>query len=73
MTATLCVHEANITGGFGAEVTARISERHFELLDAPVRRLGLSDVRVPASPALQNALLPNKETIVEMANELLHF
>jgi 2-oxoisovalerate dehydrogenase E1 component len=39
----LIVHEANVSGGFGAEVAARIAERHSSLLKAPLRRIGLPD------------------------------
>ncbi len=35
----LIAHEANLTGGFGGELSAIISETHFDLLDAPVRRV----------------------------------
>jgi 2-oxoisovalerate dehydrogenase E1 component len=61
----LVVHEANITGGFGAEISARIQERHFELLKAPVRRLGAPDTRIPASPILQRSLIPDSRSIEE--------
>jgi 2-oxoisovalerate dehydrogenase E1 component len=64
----LIVHEANRTGGVGAEIAARISESH---PGARVRRLGAPDVRIPASPALQAALLPKAGAIVAAAKELL--
>lgn len=67
----MLVHEANVTGGFGAEVVARIQERHFDLLDAPVVRLGTPDVRIPSAPALQEALVPGTETVVESARALV--
>jgi 2-oxoisovalerate dehydrogenase E1 component len=67
----LVVHEANVTGGFGAEVAARISERHFDDLDGPVRRLGAPDVRMPASPVLQGALVPSAEAIAAVARTLV--
>jgi 2-oxoisovalerate dehydrogenase E1 component len=66
----LIVHEANVTGGFGAEVAARLAGRHFRGLDAPIVRLGLPDVRVPAAPTLQAALVPGVEQILEAALEL---
>lgn len=61
----LIVHEANVTGGFGAEVAARIVERKFFELDAPVRRLGCPDVRMPAGPALQEAIVPTAEKVAK--------
>jgi 2-oxoisovalerate dehydrogenase E1 component len=64
------VHEANVTGGFGAEVAARIQERHFDYLDNPVARVGTPDTRIPSAPALQDALLPNVGTIVSAAMAL---
>ncbi|AYY13932.1 transketolase [Actinobacteria bacterium YIM 96077] len=63
----LIVHEANVTAGFGAEVAARIRERHPEMGRASVTRLGAPDVRIPAAPNLQHALMPSVERIVEQA------
>jgi 2-oxoisovalerate dehydrogenase E1 component len=68
----LVAHEANVTGGFGAEIAARIGERHFGDLDAPVRRVGAPDVRLPPTPALQAALLPSADSIAETAERLVH-
>jgi 2-oxoisovalerate dehydrogenase E1 component len=66
----LVAHEANLTGGFGAEIAARIGERHFGDLDAPVRRVGAPDVRIPPTPVLQAALLPSAESIERAAERL---
>jgi len=66
----LVVHEANLTGGFGAEIAARVTERHFDQIAAPVRRIGAPDIRVPSAPALQRAILPVAAHIVEAAQEL---
>jgi 2-oxoisovalerate dehydrogenase E1 component len=66
----LVAHEANLTGGFGAEIAARIGERHFGDLDAPVRRVGAPDVRIPPTPALQEALLPSAASIERAAERL---
>jgi 2-oxoisovalerate dehydrogenase E1 component len=67
----LVAHEANLTGGFGAEIAARIQSRHFEYLDAPVSRLGVDDSRIPSAPALQRALVPDAAAVVAAARELL--
>ena len=67
----MIVHEANLTGGFGAEVAARIGERLFSELNAPVRRLAPPDTRIPSSPGLQVALIPDAAAIVAAARELL--
>ncbi|MEV5829658.1 transketolase C-terminal domain-containing protein [Spirillospora sp. NPDC052242] len=51
------VHEANVTGGFGAEIVARVAEAGIGLAAAPLR-IGAPDVRIPAAPVLAEALLP---------------
>ena len=48
----LIVHEDNLTGGVGGEVSAVIAEHAFEYLDGPVRRLASPDV--PATPFSEN-------------------
>lgn len=67
----LVVHEAITTGGFGAEIAARVTEAHFGALAAPVRRLGTPDVRMPSSPVLQAAVLPDVDSIERAALDLV--
>ena len=67
----IVAHEANLTGGFGAEVAARITERHLRDLAAPVRRVAAPDIRVPAAPALQQAVIPGVQAILDAAGALL--
>jgi 2-oxoisovalerate dehydrogenase E1 component beta subunit len=40
----LIVHEDNLTGGIGGEISALIAEHGFEHLDGPIRRLASPDV-----------------------------
>jgi 2-oxoisovalerate dehydrogenase E1 component len=49
----LVLHEAPLTGGFGAEVAATVGSDAFEWLDAPVVRVGGLDMPVPFSRALE--------------------
>ncbi len=65
------MHEANITGGFGAELVAWACEHCFDELDAPPKRLGVPDTRIPAAPVLQEALLPSAATIASEARQII--
>jgi len=69
----LIVHEAHRTGGFGAEIAARLADRFFDNLDAPVKRLAAPDVRFPAATVLQNALVPDASAIVTAVHELVAY
>ena len=54
----LVLHEAPVTGGFGAEVAATIAKECFQDLDAPVERLGGLDIPVPFSKKLEELFMP---------------
>jgi 2-oxoisovalerate dehydrogenase E1 component beta subunit len=69
----LIVHEANLTGGVGAEVAALISQHAFEHLDAPLVRLAAPDIPPPYAPVLEDASRPNKAKIIEHARKLLAY
>lgn len=58
------VHEAPLTGGFGAEIAARVSEQALLSLKAPIARVTAPDVIVPL-PRLESHYLPNIATIEE--------
>jgi 2-oxoisovalerate dehydrogenase E1 component len=66
----IVAHEANLTGGFGAEIAARINERHFGHLVAPVRRVAALDTRIPAAAVLQRAVIPGVQAILDAAASL---
>lgn len=65
------VHEANVTGGIGAEIAARIAYHCFDALDAPIERLGVPDSRIPSAPHLQQALLPTVEGVMAAVRRTL--
>jgi 2-oxoisovalerate dehydrogenase E1 component beta subunit len=69
----LVLHEATLTGGVGGEIAARIAEKAFDCLDAPVVRVAAPDTPVPFSPPLEKAFLPNAAKVLEKARWLLAY
>ena len=49
----IILHEDNLTGGLGGEISAWISEHCFELLDAPVMRCASMDTPIPFNLELE--------------------
>jgi len=66
----LIVHEDTRTLGVGAELSAVIMEERFESLDAPVMRVTYPDTHPPFSHVLEQACLPNADTITEALRKL---
>jgi pyruvate dehydrogenase E1 component beta subunit len=62
------VHEACRTGGFGAELAARIQDELFDELDAPVKRIGARDVPMPFSPPMEDFVLPGVPDVLAAAH-----
>jgi 2-oxoisovalerate dehydrogenase E1 component beta subunit len=69
----IILHEAPLTGGAGAEFAARIAEKAFDYLDAPIKRVAALDVPTPYSPPLEAFALPNKDKVLAAARELLAY
>jgi pyruvate dehydrogenase E1 component beta subunit len=57
-------HEAVVTGGFGAELAAQISEALFGRLLAPVLRVGAVAAPMPYAKGLERLALPGKERLL---------
>lgn len=65
------VEESWLTGGWGGEVAARIMERAFDDLDAPVLRVGGADVPMPYARGLERGAIPDAGSVVERVREML--
>jgi len=73
----IVVDEGHQSYGVTAELAARIAEKAFYHLDAPVLRMGAMDVPVPFSPALEDLTVPTPAAVAEAAaricrGELVH-
>ncbi|MFY9856275.1 MAG: dehydrogenase E1 component subunit alpha/beta [Terracidiphilus sp.] len=66
----IVAHEDMISWGYGAEIAARIGDELFDYLDAPVRRVGALDTFVAYQPILEDAILPQPETILKAIVDL---
>ena len=66
------VDEGWRTGSLSAEVVARIVEGAFYDLDAPVARVCTAEVPIPYPRHLEEAALPQPETIAEAARGVVH-
>jgi pyruvate/2-oxoglutarate/acetoin dehydrogenase E1 component len=69
----LVVHEDTRTGGIAGEITARINERCFEWLDAPVLRVTAADTPLPYSPPLEDYVLPQTSDIVRALRRIVAY
>ena len=67
----IVVDEGHQNFGVTAELAARIAEKAFYHLDAPVQRMGAMDVPVPFSPALEDLTVPTPERVAERARRLV--
>jgi pyruvate dehydrogenase E1 component beta subunit len=66
------VHEAALTGGFGAEIAARIAEKGLLSLQAPLERVAGYDTNMPL-PKLEHRYMPSEARILAAARRVLAF
>merc|ERR1711871_1362663 len=64
--------ESTESGGVGATVSAHISEKCFDLLDAPVARLCMDDAPVPYASSMEEAVVKRGKDLVEAVYKLAH-
>lgn len=67
----LTVHEACLTGGFGAEVCAIVTEKAFDSLKKPVKRLAAPDSIIPFAPNLEDAFYPDTKKLEEAIRSMM--
>ena len=60
-----------VDSGFSAELSARINEKCFGKLKAPVKRIGFAHTPCPTVRELENEFYPNAKTIVHAVEDML--
>jgi pyruvate dehydrogenase E1 component beta subunit len=66
----LIVTEECKRGAYSGEIAAIIAEEYFDLLDAPIARIGALNSPVPFSPGLEQYYLPNAKDIVAAVKKM---
>jgi 2-oxoisovalerate dehydrogenase E1 component len=66
-------YEDMLSWGYGAEIAARIAEELFDQLDAPVKRVAATDTFCAYQPRLEDAILPQTDTIADAIRHLLSY
>jgi pyruvate dehydrogenase E1 component beta subunit len=67
------VYEAMRTGGFGAEIAARLAEGAIDALQAPVLRVAGWDAPYPPFSSLEHHYRPNAKRVLEAVEKVLRF
>ncbi len=69
----LIAYEDSLSWGYGAEIAARIADKLFHHLDAPVKRVAATDTFVAYQPILEDAILPQSADLFRAMKELAEF
>ena len=64
------ITEETKRGGYGGEISATIAEDYFDLLDAPIARIGALNSPVPFAAVLEQYYLPNALDIIAAVNRI---
>ncbi|ARQ01676.1 pyruvate dehydrogenase complex E1 component subunit beta [Pseudorhodoplanes sinuspersici] len=68
----ITVEEGWPQSGIGAEISARVMEKAFDYLDAPVIRISGKDVPMPYAANLEKLALPSVDEIIEAAKAVTY-
>jgi pyruvate/2-oxoglutarate/acetoin dehydrogenase E1 component len=60
-----------VSYGASAEIAARVGEKAFGMLKAPIERVGFAPTPCPTSRELENAFYPNAGTLVRAVERTL--
>ena len=58
--------------GLGAGISDRITQRVFDELDAPIRRVAAKDAPIPYNRALEASMLPSVDRVVAAVHDVLY-
>lgn len=65
------VTEDCLRGGVGAEIAAIVSEKAFDFLDAPIKRIAALNTPIPFAPVAESYVIPGEDRIMQAIRETL--
>jgi pyruvate/2-oxoglutarate/acetoin dehydrogenase E1 component len=66
------VNEGHLTGGFTAEVAARVQREAFDWLDAPIMQVATEDVPIPYNRQLEWEAMPSVADIINAVKSIVY-
>ena len=66
------IEEGWLFSGIGSEISAIVSEKAFDYLEAPIMRVAAKDVPLPYAQNLEKMALPSVDNIVEKTKEVCY-
>lgn len=66
----IIAHEANIRGGFGAEIAAQVTEREAGVLKSPIIRVGTENTYIPVG-MVEFEIVPNEKDVIRAVKKSL--
>lgn len=64
-------HEAPVRGGFGAEIAAWAGSECYDVLNAPILRIGAQNAPIPYAPILENQVIPSVDSIAAKVRQFV--
>jgi pyruvate/2-oxoglutarate/acetoin dehydrogenase E1 component len=64
------LEEGVLRGGVGAEITSIICEKYNDYLDMPIKKIASKNTHIAMTPSLENAVVPNKDRVVQEIMEM---
>jgi pyruvate dehydrogenase E1 component beta subunit len=67
------LEESVLRGGVGAEITSVICEKYMDYLDTPVKKIASKNTHIAMTSSLEDAVVPNKNRVVQEIKEMFGF
>lgn len=67
----IIIQEDNLFAGWGAEIVSLVTEKAFDYLDAPPRRVGPPSTPVPFAPVMEKYYIPDEEDLIEEVKKIM--